>query len=151
MYYIPTSGILSAYELQLMTTFEDGSYPILTIVGMVYPSTFICPFNSFAEKGDHGTAYKRDSRRRDAREREQQVAYLKGLLTGGWNWVASALPSMPVTSMASQHPDANAITKGVEPENIDSVSTSVPGVPNTSGLVHRQRTAQVGHLGEKLF
>jgi len=106
--------------------------------------------DSFAEKGDHDSANKRYTCRLDAREREQQIAYLKGLVTGGWNWVKSALPSMPVMSMASQHPDADPITpKNLQPENMDSVSTSVrvPGVPNTSRLVHRQRTAQVGHLG----
>jgi len=153
--YNPSSGILSAYELQLMTTFEDGSYPVLTAVGMIYSSTFIClwdHFDSFAEKGDYGTACERDFRRREAREFEQQVAYLKGLVTGGWNWVALALPSTPVMSMASQHPNANAVTpKGMQLENTGSVSTSVPGMSSTSRLVYRQRTAQVGHLGGKLF
>ena len=91
----------------------------------------------------------------DAREREQQIAYSKRLVTGAWNWVAWTFPPMPsdpALSMASQPLDSSPITpKDLQPGNAGSVSTGVIEVPEISRLVHRQRRAAVGDPGEKLF
>jgi hypothetical protein len=77
----------------------------------------------------------------DARERERQVAYLKGLVTGAWNLVAWAFP--PIA--ASQRLDSNLITpEDLRSGSTVSVSTGVTDIPEMSGLVHRQRTAEVG-------
>jgi hypothetical protein len=83
-------------------------------------------------------------------EHEQRVAYLKGLVTGVWNWVAWAFPPMPsrsdaVVSMASQRLDTNPITsEDTQSGNAGSVSTGVHNKPKTSRLVHRQWTPELG-------
>ena len=137
-----------------MGTYEDGSNRILTIVGMyLYSSLSEKSFESFAEKDDETSASERHWRRMSAREHEQQVAYLKGLVTGAWNWVASAFPPMPsdpVVSIASQRLDSNLITpKDLRPGSAVLVSTGVTDIPKMSRLVHREQTAEVGDPGER--
>jgi hypothetical protein len=134
----------------MMMSGEDGPHPILTLVGKICSScrSSVSEILSIlAERVDNTSAFQRHQRRIDARERATQIAYLKGLVTHAWNWVAAAFPSVPssrVMSMGSQR--RNSILEGPEDlqsGNADSDSTCVADTGNTSRLVHRHRTAKV--------
>jgi hypothetical protein len=91
-----------------MACYESDSYPILTVIGMIssYPHTYLS-FPS-AELGDYKSASERHYQRVLAKQREDQVTYLKGLAGHAWNWVTSAFYSTlpdPTSfeSITSQH------------------------------------------------
>jgi hypothetical protein len=68
---------------------------------------FDLSFDPSAELGDYKSASQRHYQRVLAKQREDQVEYLKGLAAHAWNWVASAFYSTPHNptsqSITSQH------------------------------------------------
>ena len=69
-----------------MATYEDGPNPILTIVGYdlflhILVNLSLKFFQIFSESADLASASERHERRLDAKEREMQIAYLKGLVS----------------------------------------------------------------------
>jgi len=132
-----------------MASFEDGPDPIFIAVGIDYSSLHSSFFESLslAESGDQASGLERHMRRIDAKEREEQIAYLKQLVTRPWNWVASTFPPIPCSpamSIAVHNPDPiPIIPTDLRPGN--ATSTSVLDIANTSRLVHRQRTPNTRH------
>ena len=138
--------IIEPYYIQTMASRKDGPHPILTVVGKICSSLhiplslkslrFFC-----AENRDYNSGSERHQRRIDARDRDEQLAYLKGLVTNAlWNWVAPVLPSAPssrVASMGSQRQRLDSIStirsipEDHGPGNVSSVSTCVADRGNT--------------------
>ncbi len=145
----PISDIVEPYFVHTMASRKDGPHPILTVVGKTRSSPHsLKSFRFFcAESRDNDSGSKRHQRRIDARDRDEQLAYLKGLVTHAWNWVAPVFPSVPfgqVTSMGSQRQRLDSIStipEDLQPGNAGSVSTCVADRGNTSRLVHRHQTA----------
>ncbi|KIM72538.1 hypothetical protein PILCRDRAFT_829686 [Piloderma croceum F 1598] len=82
----PYSSTLPASEVRRMACYESDSYPILTVI----------------ELGDYKSASQCHYQRVLAKQREDQVAYLKGLAAHAWNWVASAFYSTPPDPTSSE-------------------------------------------------
>ena len=90
--------------------------PILTVIGMIYPSPHS---RLFEERHDADAAEDRKNLRLDARRREEDIAYWKGLATYAWNWLAlpfspNRLQSRKVqisTSRPHSHPTRSPATR----------------------------------------
>ncbi len=150
--FTPSDDRVRPADIRRMAFHEDAPYPILTVVGMYDLSlsqAAFFPLKSFAERRDAYSASERNRLRIHDEIHEAQVAYLKGLLTHAWNWVAlpfSPMPSNPVTSISRHHESISIPPKDHQPEDAGSVSTCVPNKTNSFGLVHRQQTAKAGNL-----
>jgi len=140
----------------MMASRKDGPHPILTLVGKICPSPHLSRSEMLsiflAEVDDNESAFKRRQRRMDARDRDEQLTYLKGLVTRAWNRVARVFPSVPsssqVTSMESQRQALDSTSTIPEDHlrtgNVVSVSTCIAAdKENTSRLVHRHQTVEI--------
>ncbi len=133
-----------------MATGVDGPHWILTVVGKISsPHSFVSEIlSTFAESGDQASGFERHLRRVSAREREKEIAYLKGLVTHAWNWILPVSPSehpSPGMSMESQLVDSIKPAQDFkQPKNAGPISTCIAGTGNSSGLVHRHRIADSG-------